>query len=163
MLTPLKNLEQKLELLIAAVKQTRNENLALRQDNYTLHVQNQQLLERMSQAQDALTCCCIHSNNALMRHLQKGTIDEYCCEKETLNVSILGRSYTLLCSPDEKASLLASVALVDQKMQTINQQMGLSGHDKIAVFAALQIAHELLQHNLHNHTNIEKRYSASMP
>ena len=54
MLTPLKNLEQKLELLIAAVKQTRNENLALRQDNYTLHVQNQQLLERMSQAQERL-------------------------------------------------------------------------------------------------------------
>ena len=54
MLTPLKNLEQKLELLIVAVKQTRNENLALRQDNYTLHVQNQQLLERMSQAQERL-------------------------------------------------------------------------------------------------------------
>ena len=54
MLTPLKNLEQKLEQLIAAVKQTRNENLALRQDNYTLHVQNQQLLERMSQAQERL-------------------------------------------------------------------------------------------------------------
>ena len=54
MLTPLKNLEQKLELLIAAVKQTRNENLALRQDNDTVHVQNQQLLERMSQAQERL-------------------------------------------------------------------------------------------------------------
>lgn len=54
MLTPLKTLEQKLELLIAAVKQTRNENLALRQDNNTLHLQNQQLLERMNQAQERL-------------------------------------------------------------------------------------------------------------
>ena len=54
MLTPLKTLEQKLELLITAVKQTRNENLALRQDNYTLHLQNQQLLERMNQAQERL-------------------------------------------------------------------------------------------------------------
>ncbi|AXF86613.1 hypothetical protein DTO96_102368 [Ephemeroptericola cinctiostellae] len=54
MLTPLKTLEQKLELLITAVKQTRNENLVLRQDNYTLHLQNQQLLERMSQAQERL-------------------------------------------------------------------------------------------------------------
>lgn len=75
--------------------------------------------------------------------------------KETLNVTILGRSYTLLCTPDEKTSLLASVTLVDKKMQFINQQMGLSGHDKIAVFAALQIAHELLQHNLHNSSSIE--------
>lgn len=75
--------------------------------------------------------------------------------KETLNVTILGRSYTLLCAPDEKTSLLASVTLVDQKMQSIHQQMGLTGHDKIAVFAALQIAHELLQHNMHNSSSIE--------
>ena len=55
--------------------------------------------------------------------------------KETLNVSILGRNYTLLCTPDEKATLLAAVALVDKKMSTIHQQMSMSGHDKIAVFA----------------------------
>ena len=76
-------------------------------------------------------------------------------QKETLNVNILGRSYTLLCTSDEKATLLASVALVDKKMTTIHQQMGLSGHDKIAVFAALQIANELLQLNLHNRTQLE--------
>ena len=76
-------------------------------------------------------------------------------QKETLNVNILGRSYTLLCTADEKATLLASVALVDKKMTTIHQQMGLSGHDKIAVFAALQIANELLQLNLHNSTQLE--------
>ena len=45
---------QKLEQLITAVKQTRNENLALRQDNYTLHSQNQELLERINQAQERL-------------------------------------------------------------------------------------------------------------
>ena len=76
-------------------------------------------------------------------------------QKETLHVNILGRSYTLLCTSDEKATLLASVALVDKKMTTIHQQMGLSGHDKIAVFAALQIANELLQLNLHNSTQLE--------
>ena len=54
MLTPLKTLEQKLEQLITVVKQTRNENLALRQDNYTLHSQNQELLERINQAQERL-------------------------------------------------------------------------------------------------------------
>lgn len=75
--------------------------------------------------------------------------------KETLNVSILGRAYTLLCSPDERATLLAAVALVDKKMSIIHQHMGLSGHDRIAVFAALQIANELLQLNLHNSTQLE--------
>ena len=75
--------------------------------------------------------------------------------KETLNVNILGRGYTLLCTSEEKSTLLAAVALVDKKMTTITQQMGLSGHDKIAVFAALQIANELLQLNLHNSTQLE--------
>ena len=75
--------------------------------------------------------------------------------KETLNVNILGRGYTLLCTPDEKATLLAAVALVDKKMTTIHQQMGMSGHDKIAVFAALQIANELLQFNLQNSGQVE--------
>ncbi|MGL4767159.1 MAG: cell division protein ZapA [Formosimonas sp.] len=75
--------------------------------------------------------------------------------KETLNVSILGRNYTLLCAPEEKTSLLAAVTLVDNKMQTINQQMHLATHDKVAVFAALQIAHELLQHNMHNSSSID--------
>lgn len=76
-------------------------------------------------------------------------------QKETLNVNILGRSYTLLCTPDEKATLLAAVALVDKKMTTIHDQMGLTGHDKIAVFAALQIANELLQLNMQNTTQLE--------
>ena len=75
--------------------------------------------------------------------------------KETLNVNILGRSYTLLCTADEKSTLLAAVALVDKKMSTIHQQMSTSGHDKIAVFAALQIANELLQFNMHNTTQVE--------
>ena len=75
--------------------------------------------------------------------------------KETLNVNILGRGYTLLCTSEEKSTLLAAVALVDKKMTTINQQMGLSSHDKIAVFAALQIANELLQLNLQNSTQLE--------
>lgn len=76
-------------------------------------------------------------------------------QKETLNVNILGRNYTLLCTPDEKATLLAAVALVDKKMTTIHDQMGLTGHDKIAVFAALQIANELLQLNMQNTTQLE--------
>ena len=41
--------------------------------------------------------------------------------KETLNVNILGRGYTLLCTSEEKSTLLAAVALVDKKMTTINQ------------------------------------------
>lgn len=52
MLTPLKDLEQKLAQLIAHVGQIRAENQTLRETNARLHAENQQLIERMAQAQN---------------------------------------------------------------------------------------------------------------
>jgi cell division protein ZapA len=63
---------------------------------------------------------------------------------ENLSVSILGREYRLACTPDEKASLLKSAELVDSKMQAIREAGKVMGADRIAVMAALQFAHELL-------------------
>ncbi|HYM46989.1 MAG TPA: cell division protein ZapA [Burkholderiaceae bacterium] len=63
---------------------------------------------------------------------------------ENLSVSILGREYRLACTPDEKESLLKSAQLVDTKMQTIREAGKVMGADRIAVMAALQFAHELL-------------------
>lgn len=63
---------------------------------------------------------------------------------ENLSVSILGREYRLACTPDEKESLLKSAELVDAKMQTIREAGKVMGADRIAVMAALQFAHELL-------------------
>lgn len=63
---------------------------------------------------------------------------------ENLSVSILGREYRLACSPDEKEALLKSAQLVDSKMQAIREAGKVMGADRIAVMAALQFAHELL-------------------
>ncbi len=63
---------------------------------------------------------------------------------ENLSVSILGREYRLACTPDEKESLLKSAQLVDTKMQAIREAGKVMGADRIAVMAALQFAHELL-------------------
>lgn len=63
---------------------------------------------------------------------------------ENLSVSILGREYRLACSPDEKEALLKSAQLVDAKMQAIREAGKVLGADRIAVMAALQFAHELL-------------------
>ncbi len=63
---------------------------------------------------------------------------------ENLSVSILGREYRLACTPDEKDSLLKCAQLVDTRMQTIRDAGKVMGADRIAVMAALQIAHELL-------------------
>jgi cell division protein ZapA len=63
---------------------------------------------------------------------------------EQLTVKILGREYRLSCAPNEKESLLAAVAYVDEKMAAIRDHGKIAGNDRIAVFAALNIANELL-------------------
>jgi cell division protein ZapA len=62
---------------------------------------------------------------------------------EHLTVTILEREYRLACTPEEKDSLLQCAAFVDGKMQSIRSAGKLMGADRIAVMAALQIAHEL--------------------
>jgi cell division protein ZapA len=63
---------------------------------------------------------------------------------ELLTVKILGREYRLSCAPEEKDALLAAVAYVDDKMLAIRDLGKITGNDRIAVFAALNIANELL-------------------
>ena len=63
---------------------------------------------------------------------------------EHLTVTILDREYRLACTPDERESLLRCAAFVDGKMQSIRANGKVMGADRIAVMAALQIAHELL-------------------
>jgi cell division protein ZapA len=65
---------------------------------------------------------------------------------EHLTVQILGRDYRLSCEPAERETLLAAVAHVDTSMQAIRDQGKVIGTERIAVFAALNIAGELLSH-----------------
>ena len=63
---------------------------------------------------------------------------------KTIEVSILGRNYKIACTEDERAALLEAVAYLDGKMGEIKKVSKVSGMDRIAVMAALNIAHELL-------------------
>jgi len=63
---------------------------------------------------------------------------------ERVDVSILGREYSLACSVEEKPTLLAAVRHVDQLMLRIQGTGKVSSNERIAVMAALQIAGELL-------------------
>lgn len=63
---------------------------------------------------------------------------------ERIDVSILGRDYSLACPPDEKAALLSAVRHVDQRMLAIKGSGKLVSNERIAVMAAIQIANELL-------------------
>jgi cell division protein ZapA len=68
---------------------------------------------------------------------------------EHLTVQILGRDYRLSCEPAERETLLAAVAHVDSNMQAIRDQGKVAGTERIAVFAALNIAGALLSHAPH--------------
>ena len=63
---------------------------------------------------------------------------------KTLDVSIMGRNYRVTCADEEREALLAAVAYVDKKMTEIKAASKVTGTERIAVMAALNIANELL-------------------
>jgi cell division protein ZapA len=60
-----------------------------------------------------------------------------------INVTILGKEYRIACTPDEQDGLLQSARQLDAQMRKIRDSGKVSGTDRIAVMAALNIAHEL--------------------
>ena len=63
---------------------------------------------------------------------------------EALDVKIMGREFRIACTPEERAALQQAVNIVETKMSGIRNTGKVVGLDKIAVMAALQIAHESL-------------------
>lgn len=61
-----------------------------------------------------------------------------------MTVHILDKEYKVACTPEERKALQASAQLLDGKMREIRNQAGVVGLDRVAVMAALNIAHELL-------------------
>jgi cell division protein ZapA len=68
----------------------------------------------------------------------------------TLDVSILGRDYRVACRESERAELLEAVQFVDRRMREIRDSGKINGAERIAVMAALNIAHELLRSKIGN-------------
>lgn len=65
-------------------------------------------------------------------------------EPNFLDVKIMGREYRVACAPEEQEALLAAVDLVDNKMREIAQKTKSTIAERVAVMAALNIAHERL-------------------
>ncbi len=61
-----------------------------------------------------------------------------------VNVSILDRDYLVACEPHEKAPLLEAAALLDGRMRALRAQSRGSNTERVAVMAALTLAHEFL-------------------
>lgn len=65
-------------------------------------------------------------------------------EPNFLDVKIMGREYRVACTPEERNALLLAVDLVDGKMRDIAQRTKNTIAERVAVMAALNIAHEHL-------------------
>ncbi len=65
-------------------------------------------------------------------------------DAKSLQISIMGREFRVACEPAEQKGLLESVDFLNRKMQDIKEQGKINGLDRIAIMAALNIAHEFL-------------------
>jgi len=67
-----------------------------------------------------------------------------------VSVVILDKEYRIACQPEEQETLLESSRYLDRKMREIRDGGKIIGTDRVAVMAALNIAHELLDQRAHN-------------
>lgn len=64
---------------------------------------------------------------------------------EPVSVRILDREYTVGVEAEERDSLVAAARLLDAKMREVRGSNRMAAVDRVAVLAALNLAHELQQ------------------
>ncbi|UCH49430.1 MAG: cell division protein ZapA [Betaproteobacteria bacterium] len=65
-------------------------------------------------------------------------------EAPGMDVTILGRQFRVACTEDEQQELLKAVSYLDGKMREIRDGGKVIGVERIAIMAALNMAHELM-------------------
>ena len=63
-----------------------------------------------------------------------------------LAIQILGREFRVACPEGEEKQLLASVDYLNRRMKEVRDTGKVVGNERIAIMAALNIAHEFLSH-----------------
>ena len=64
---------------------------------------------------------------------------------EPVSVHLLDREYTVGVEPEERSSLMAAPKLLVSKMREVRGSNRMAAVDRVAVLAALNLAHELQQ------------------
>ncbi len=64
---------------------------------------------------------------------------------EAVSIRILDREYTIGVVPEERDGLIAAARMLDAKMREVRGNNRMAAVDRIAVLAALNLAHELQQ------------------
>jgi len=66
-------------------------------------------------------------------------------ENKVISIRVLDKEYQVACPVDEEPALLESARLLDEKMREIRNARKMVGADRVAVMAALNLAHDFLQ------------------
>jgi len=62
-----------------------------------------------------------------------------------VSVSVLDKEFRIACPPQERDSLIRAARHLDSKMREIRHTGKVIGNDRVAVMAAINLTHELLQ------------------
>ena len=62
---------------------------------------------------------------------------------QPVSINILGKEYKIACAKEEQAALLHTAEQLDKQMRKIRDTGKVSSTDRIAVLAALNLAHDL--------------------
>jgi len=65
-------------------------------------------------------------------------------EKGALTINLMGREFRVGCPEGEERQLLASVDYLNRKLKEVREVGKVVGNERIALMAALNVAHELL-------------------
>ena len=68
-------------------------------------------------------------------------------DKGVMSISLLGREFRVGCPEGEEKRLLASVDYLNRKLKEVRDTGKVSGNERIAIMAALNIAHELMSND----------------
>jgi cell division protein ZapA len=63
-----------------------------------------------------------------------------------VTVKIMEKEFQIACPPEEREALEASAELLNSHMRNVKESGKVFGSDRIAIMAALNLTHELLQH-----------------
>ena len=78
-------------------------------------------------------------------------------DSQAVTVKLLDKEFSFNCPSDSEHELLASADLLNEKMLEIRKSGRVLGLERIAVMAALNLAHDIIQNKGNQSESIEER------
>ncbi|HYC34823.1 MAG TPA: cell division protein ZapA [Usitatibacter sp.] len=68
-------------------------------------------------------------------------------ERGAMTINLMGREFRVACPEGEEKQLQASVEYLNRKLKEVRDTGKVTGNERIAIMAALNIAHEMMSNN----------------